>query len=181
MEPPSVGQQFTGGGTVSAPGTASSVSMQVDGGPMAGSDLTLSIGPSSQISVDGKPATGAQLPKGTRAKFSATRTGTTTYVLDQLFAGTPDAAAAAKAKQGAPDVVAPPAVGEGFKVAGSVTAATATTITVDVQGGSLPPGPVTFTLKCTPASPLIGKMVSVVGTRTGTSTYDASLVLLAGS
>jgi hypothetical protein len=179
VPPPTVGQQFTGGGTVSAPGTASSVTIQVDGGPLVGSDLTLMIGPSSQIFVNGKPATGAQLATGTRAKFAATRLTTTTYFVDELHAGTADAAAAAK--EAAPGVPAPPAVGENFKVAGSVTAATTATVTVDVQGGSLPPGPYTFTLKCTPASPLVGKMVSVVGTRTGASTYVASMVLLAGS
>jgi len=58
---------------------------------------------------------------------------------------------------------------------------TPSTLTVDVQGGSLPPGPYTFTLQCSPAGSLLGKLVAVAGTRTGTSTYEAAMVALEGS
>ncbi|HVM65766.1 MAG TPA: hypothetical protein VMU14_12955 [Acidimicrobiales bacterium] len=176
---PTVGQVFTGGGTVTAPGTASSVAMHIDGGPLQGSDVTLTIGPSSKVSVDGQVATGAQLQKGLRAKFTATVVATGTYLLDDLRGGTPSATAAPK--QGAPAVPTPPAIGGNFKAVGKATAATATTLTVDIQGGSLPPGTVTFTLRCSPTSAVVGRMVSVVGTRTGASTYDASLVVLEAS
>jgi len=179
VAPPTVGQQFTGGGLLTAAGTATSVSVEVQGGPMTGSQLTLTIGPSSKVYLNDQAVTGAQLQKGLAVKFSATRIGDTAYLLDELRAGTPSAPAGVK--QGAPNSVTAPAVGDGFKVAGQVTAATPSTLTVDVQGGSLPPGPYTFTLQCSPAGSLLGKLVAVAGTRTGTSTYEAAMVALEGS
>lgn len=187
--PPTVGQEFTGGGLVSGPGTATSVSLAVQGGPLAGSDLTLTIGPSSQVFVNDQATTGDHLAKGLVAKFTATRTGASTYLVDDLHAGTPapqgtpapGAGTRPEDKQGAAGSPASTPVGGGFKVVGLATASTATTLTVDVQGGSLATGPVTFTLECSPGVPLVGRMVSVAGTRTATSTYVASLVALEGS
>ncbi|HZQ59556.1 MAG TPA: hypothetical protein VFA84_16055 [Acidimicrobiales bacterium] len=179
VAPPSIGQQFTGGGTVTAPGTASGIAVHVDGGPMLGSDLTLTIGPASKVFVDEHPATGTQVQKGERVKFSATVVATASYLLDELHAGTPSAVQTPK--QGASGGPAQPAVGDGFKVTGQATGLTGTTITVDVQGGSLPPGPVTFTLECRPAGSVVGKTVSVAGTRTGASAYDAFAVVVQAS
>jgi hypothetical protein len=176
--PPAIGQETAGGGVISTPGTATSVRITVQGGPLAGSDVTLTIGPSSLVDVDGQVTTGDHLLKGLDAKFTATRTGATTYLADEIHAGTESSAAGTK--QGAPAVVAPPAIGGNFKVAGAVTAVSATTLTVDVQGGSLPPGPTTFTLQCTAAGVGVGKMVGVAGTRTGASTYTASFVGVQG-
>ena len=139
--------------------------------------------------VDDQATTGDHLAKGLVAKFAATRTGETTYLVDDIHAGTaapqgtpsPGAQTRPETKQGAPGSPASTPVGGGFKIVGLATASTATTLTVDVQGGSLPTGPVTFTLECSPGVPLVGRTVSVAGTRTGTSTYVASLVALEGS
>jgi len=198
--PPAVGEVFSAGGAVASPGTAASVTVAVSAGPLAGQTITLTIAPSSTVSV-GDPtasagqraATGDQLHPGQSVKFSATRTGATTYVVGQLSAAGPPAGPPPKpagGSSGAPPSLRgsaavsklppggappPPVVGDRFKVEGVVESSAAGSLTVKVTGGSLS-GVVTFTLHCAPASPLVGKTVDMAGTRTGATTYEVDVL-----
>ena len=95
---PAVGQQFAAGGVLAAAPGPASVTVDVDGGPFAGSRLTLGITPGTTVFVataDGAgetAATAGRLRDGQAVKFTATRTGPTSFTADQIHgapAGTP--------------------------------------------------------------------------------------------
>jgi hypothetical protein len=104
-QPPAVGQEFTGGGVVVAPSDGQSVMVDVPAGPLAGSVVTLGITSATKVTVanaDGSgetPAPAGQLRKGQTVKFTATRTGATTYVAKEIHTG-PTATSAGGAKVG---------------------------------------------------------------------------------
>jgi hypothetical protein len=178
--PPTIGQQFTGGGMVAGQGTAGAVTVVVVGGPLAGSRPLLAITPDTKVFVSGGTpnapdvaTTGDQLHEGEAVKFSATRTGASTYVLDEIHAAPVGAVGGQAAKAGAAAQPAtPPPVGGSFKAGGVALSSTSGTVTVSVDHGNLT-GTVTFTLDCTLGQSLAGDTVDVAGTRTGPSTYDA--------
>jgi hypothetical protein len=186
--PPAVGEQFTGGGIITAPGTATAVTVAVPGdviaGPPGGSDLVLAITPGSKIflssatpDVPEVAATGDQLRKGEAVKFSATRTSASSYVLNEMHAGPVPSGGPVNGDKAAssPSLPTPPAIGDRFKVAGVVRSSTTDSVTVNVTGGNLT-GIVTFTLHCAPAQPLTGDEIDVAGIRTGPTTFDAIAV-----
>jgi hypothetical protein len=197
--PPAIGQQFSGGGMVAGAGagTTGGITVVVDGGPLAGSQPSLAITPDTKVflssAVPDAPdvaATAAQLHTGEVVKFTATKTGATTYVLDEVHAapvgGTDgssvqakQAAAAAggsrgsmQAKPAASQAAGPPPIGGPFKAGGVALASTSNSVTVKVDHGNLT-GTITFTLDCTVTGSLAGDPVEVAGTRTGTTTYAA--------
>ena len=187
MTPPAIGGQFTAGGTITSPGTATSVTVRVDMGPLDGSTLTLAVTPASKVFLSGPTpdapevtASSTQLQTGEGAKFIATRTGTASYNLDELHSGAAagsDTRAPAKqagAPQGPPT---PPAIGGPFKIAGTGVSSTGDSITVNVTGGNLS-GTVTLTLKCQPPQHVAGDTVEAGGTRTGADTYVADVVIV---
>jgi hypothetical protein len=200
--PPGIGAEFSGGGVISAPGTATSVTVKVDGGPLAGSTLTLAVTPSSRVfessplpAVHDVAASSTQLNAGQVAKFTATRTGTASYALDEIHAGpvpgsdTPPAlkqsgepapgsdAQPGLKQSGGPALATPPAVGDPFKVGGIGVSSTNDSITVNVTQGNLS-GIITFTLTCRPPQNVAGQAVDVAGTRTATNTYTAQVLIV---
>ena len=194
--PPAIGAEFSGGGVISAPGTATSVTVKVDGGPLAGSTLALAVTPSSRV-FEAPASPGAQevavsstqLKTGQMAKFTATRTGTASYVLDEIHAG-PAPGSDAQAGQvpgsdsqpgpkqsGGAAVATPPGVGDPFKVGGVGVSSTNDSITVNVTQGNLS-GVITFALTCRPPQNVAGEEVEVAGTRTGAHTYTAQVLIV---
>jgi len=145
--PPAVGQSFDVTGTV-ATATASSVTVTLNAGALSGT-VTLT--------TQGFPATVP--PSGATVELGGTRTGQGAYDVSSVGItshgvreGFKISAAAVAAGQagavGGPTIVswtgAPPAVGQGFTVTGTVTAATASTVTVGIKGGDAS-GTVTLT------------------------------------
>jgi hypothetical protein len=91
--PPAIGQQFSGGGMVAATGTAGGVTIAIGGGPLAGSQQFFAVTPATKVFLSSPvpkapdvASTTAELHVGEGIKFSATRTGATTYVLDEVHA-----------------------------------------------------------------------------------------------
>ena len=90
--PPSIGQTFAGGGVVATAGTATTITVHIVGGPTDGTTLALAVTADSQILVADpttgakQAATGDHLQAGWALKFTATRTGASSYALDQLVA-----------------------------------------------------------------------------------------------
>ena len=188
--PPAIGQQFSGGGMVDAPPTATSVTIVVQGGPAAGSRLVLAVTADTLVfqSLPGPnaPDVASSIDKlrvGETGKFTATRTGETTYVLDEIHAapvdvGPPGSAQAQKAL--GTTVTGPPTIGGPFKVEGVALSAAPGTVTVQVERGNLT-GIVTFTLHCTPIQALTGDTVNLAGTRTSATTYDAAELVVSAA
>jgi hypothetical protein len=187
LTPPSIGQSFSAGGEITAPGTATAVTVKVTGPPLDGSTLTLTVTPASKVFLssplpDGPEvaATSTQLQSGDGAKFTATRTGATSYSLDELHAGPASSGAPGSPglKAGAGSTVpTPPPVGGPFKVAGVGVSSTADSVTVNVTRGNLT-GVVTFTLSCRPPQNVAGQSVELAGTRTGPDTYAAQAFMV---
>ena len=178
------GQTFTGGGMIVAVGP-STITVDDAGGPLSGK-VTLTVTPdtklfraSPQPNVANAPTTIDQLGVGDKVKFTAAHLSATANTLLDLEAGPATDAAHAGAKQATPDQAPTPApVGSSFKAEGTVTAYSPGSLTVKVARGNLI-GTVTFTIHCAPALPVLGDIVDVGGTRTGTDTYDAAVVALA--
>jgi len=91
--PPAIGQQFSGGGMVAATGTAGGVTIAIGGGPLAGSQQFFAVTPATKVFLSSPvpkapdvASTTAELHVGEGIKFSATRTGATTYALDEVHA-----------------------------------------------------------------------------------------------
>ena len=175
---------------ITAAATATSVTVDVVGGALAGSHIVFTVTPDTKL-FQSQPAgntvdvasSAVELREGEAAKFSATRTGASTYVLDEIHAspvdvGPPGSAPAKKAL--ATTVPAPPAIGGPFKVEGVALSAGPGSMTVQVVRGNLT-GIVTFTLHCTPAQSLVGETVDLAGTRTSATTYDAAELVVSAA
>ena len=179
--PPTIGQTFTGGGMIVAL-APSTITVDDVGGPLRGK-VTLTITPDTRLfrsSPQSKLADVAttidQLGVGDPVKFTAVHSSATTNTLVELHTGP---ATEASPKQATPDQApTPPPVGGSFKAEGTVTAYSPGLLTVNVARGNLT-GTVTFTIRCTPAVPVVGHIVDVGGARTGTDTYDATHFALA--
>jgi len=183
--PPSIGQTFAGGGVVATAGTATTITVHIVGGPTDGTTLALAVTADSQILVADpttgakQAATGDHLQAGWALKFTATRTGASSYALDQLVASPilpGDAGPSTKAADGA-QIPVPPPVGGTVKLRGVVLSTTPSSITVEVLQGNVN-GTVTFALKCTLTQSIVGSRLDVVGTRTSATTYEAELFSL---
>ena len=182
--PPTIGQTFSGGGMIVALGP-STITVDDVGGPLSGK-VTLTVTPdtrlfrsSPQPSVADVATTIDQLGVGDTVKFTAVHSSATTNTLVELHAGPAAGARPAGPKQATPDQTpTPPPVGGSFKAEGTVTAYSPGLLTVNLARGNLT-GTVTFTIRCAPALPVVGHIVDVGGTRTGTDTYDATLFALA--
>jgi hypothetical protein len=201
--PPTIGQQFSGGGMVMADGTSGGVTIAIGGGPLAGSQQFFAFTPDTKVFLSSPvpdapdvASTTAELHAGEGIKFSATRTGATTYVLDEAHAapvaggasagsrgsrgsagGSVQAKQAAaggsvQAKEAVRQAAGPPPIGGPFKAGGVALASTADSVTVNVDHGNLT-GTITFSLACTLTRSVAGDPVEVAGTRTGTTTYAA--------
>ncbi len=179
-----IGQQFTGGGIITAKPTATSIALSVVGGPLGNTAITLTVTSDSKVfqatpapNVADQVTTSDQLQAGETAKFTATRTGATSYVLDELHAAPvtdPGSASGTKAASGL-QAPTPAAIGGQFKAGGVAVSWSANSVRVNVTRGNLA-GIVTFTLQCTPAHALAGDEVEISGTRTGPTTYVANTI-----
>jgi hypothetical protein len=174
--PPAVGQNFKVTGTVTA-ATAGTVTVALNGGDASGT-VTLT-------------TQKAPLPSGATVELGGTRTAQDAYEITSMGttsggmgagfdAGSASSAAgggAAAPSGAAPTIVSwtggPPAVGQNFNVTGTVTAATAGTVTVALNGGDAS-GTVTLTTPSTsrPAPVPSGATVALAGTRTGQDAYE---------
>jgi hypothetical protein len=178
-EPPTTGQSFSGGGMIVALGP-STITVDDVGGPLAGT-ATLTVTPATKLfraspqpTVADVATTLDRLGVGDAVKFTAVRSSATTNTLVELHAGPATDASQTGSKKATPDQrPAPTPVGGSFKAEGTVTAYSSGALTVNVAHGSLT-GTVTFTIHCAPALPVVGQIVDIVGTRTGTHTYDVT-------
>jgi len=172
---------FTGGGMIVALGP-STITVDDAGGPVTGK-VILTVTPdtklfraSPQPDIADSATTINQLAVGDKVKFTAVHLSSTNNTLVELHAGP---AFVASPNQAAPSQMAtPPRIGGSFKAEGTVTAYSPGSLTVNVARGNLT-GIVTFTIGCAPALPVVGHIVDIAGTRTGTDTYEASVFALA--
>ena len=164
---------------------SSTITVDDAGGPLAG-NVTLTATPDTKLfraSVEPNVADMAttidQLRVGDKVKFTAVHLSATTNTLVELDAGPANDANHAGPKQATPDQAqTTPPVGSSFKAEGTVTAYSPGSLAVNVARGNLT-GTVTFTIHCAPALPVVGHIVDIAGTRTGTDTYDATVFSLA--
>ena len=176
-DPPAVGQSFKVTGTVTA-ATADTITVTLNAGDASGT-VTLT--------NPGGPPTSSQ--SGATVELGGTRAAQTAYKVTSMSinsgatgegfnAGPASSSAVHKAGGGpagsGPTIVSwtgdPPAVGQSFEVTGTVTAATADTITVTLKAGDAG-GTVNLT---TPGTAPSGATVELGGTRTGQNAYEVT-------
>jgi hypothetical protein len=81
---PPIGQAVEGKGSVAAALGSKTVSLTIGGGPLAGNTLPFTVTPATRFVSGGRQCDPSGLPAGTPVGFAVTRTGITTYRLDQL-------------------------------------------------------------------------------------------------
>jgi hypothetical protein len=181
-DPPGVGQSFQVTGTVTA-ATGSTMTIAVNGGN-AGGTVTLT------NAADPSPA---HVASGAMVDLSGSRTGQAAYAVRTMritsagvamgfstgSASSAGGGAAGSPAGGAPTITAwtgdPPAVGQSFQVAGTVAAATATTVTVVLNSGNTGGRVTLANVGGTSAAAVpTGATVELSGSRTGQDAYDVT-------